>query len=169
MNAPVTCETLPASTDLLAPRPHAATVPARARGTTAGIGQRLRSRAFNAIFLGYTFLFVLSAYPLLLWPSRRPIARASTPSGSATGGSPLGVGASTRSRGVVRKSVTRSAPMSRRSSSSARFRALRLDDHRTARRHLGLGPEDVEGRQRAQLEGPLVLLVRVLRQVERLL
>lgn len=76
MNAPVTCEPLPASTDLLALRPHAAQVSARALRTTAGIGQRLRSHAFNAIFLGYTFLFVLSAYPLLLWPSRRPLARA---------------------------------------------------------------------------------------------
>ncbi|MCW5773627.1 MAG: 1-acyl-sn-glycerol-3-phosphate acyltransferase [Rhodospirillaceae bacterium] len=41
-----------------------------------GRGERLRSRLFNAVFLGFTFLFVLSAYPLLLLPSRRPLARA---------------------------------------------------------------------------------------------
>ena len=76
MNAPTTCETLPAPASLLAPRPVAAQLPARTHAATAGFGQKLRSHAFNAIFLGFTFLFVLSAYPLLLWPSRRPIARA---------------------------------------------------------------------------------------------
>ena len=35
-----------------------------------------RSRIFNPLFLGYTFLFVLSVYPLLLARTRRPLARA---------------------------------------------------------------------------------------------
>ena len=74
MNTPA-CEPLPASTGLLPPLPQAAQMPARSR-SAAGLGQRLRSQAFNAIFLTYTFLFVLSTYPLLLWPSRRPLARA---------------------------------------------------------------------------------------------
>jgi len=76
MTAYIPCDPLPASTGRLAPRPHTAQAPTHPRGTSAGIGQRLRSHAFNTVFLGYTFLFVLSAYPLLLWPSRRPIARA---------------------------------------------------------------------------------------------
>jgi 1-acyl-sn-glycerol-3-phosphate acyltransferase len=50
--------------------------PARPSAADEGFALRLRSRLFNAFFLGYTFLFVLSIYPLLLWPTRRPLARA---------------------------------------------------------------------------------------------
>lgn len=48
----------------------------KARATETGFALRLRSRIFNALFLGYTFLFVLAVYPLLLARTRRPIARA---------------------------------------------------------------------------------------------
>jgi len=42
----------------------------------AGFATRLRSRVFNVLFLGYTFIFVLAVYPLLLAKTRRPLARA---------------------------------------------------------------------------------------------
>lgn len=44
--------------------------------TSEPFGLRLRSRLFNAAFLAYTLLFVAAAYPLLLAPRRRPLARA---------------------------------------------------------------------------------------------
>lgn len=73
MPAPVTCEPIAANhTMVYAPAPY----PARPAANTEALGLRLRSRFFNALFLGYTFFFVLSVYPLLLWPTRRPIARA---------------------------------------------------------------------------------------------
>ncbi len=65
----------------LASQPFAAASPPTARlaGALAPNavkwGRVLRSRLFNAIFLLYTVLSVLSVYPLLLWPSRRPLAR----------------------------------------------------------------------------------------------
>jgi 1-acyl-sn-glycerol-3-phosphate acyltransferase len=49
---------------------------ARDSAPVESLGRRLRSRLFNAVFLAYTFVFVLSVYPLLLWPRRRPLARA---------------------------------------------------------------------------------------------
>jgi len=42
----------------------------------AALVTRLRSRVFNVLFLGYTFIFVLAVYPLLLARTRRPLARA---------------------------------------------------------------------------------------------
>jgi 1-acyl-sn-glycerol-3-phosphate acyltransferase len=65
---------MPAS-DAVALHP-AAPVPRHLSAHGGGFGLRLRSRAFNVVFLTYTFLFVLSVYPLLLLPSRRPVARA---------------------------------------------------------------------------------------------
>lgn len=50
-------------------------VPPQPAAARASFGLRLRSRAFNALFLGYTFFFVLAVYPLLAWPTRRPLAR----------------------------------------------------------------------------------------------
>lgn len=74
MPAPLACESIALNGAVaLAP---AATLPARPAATDESFALRLRSRLFNALFLGYTFFFVLSAYPLLLWPTRRPIARA---------------------------------------------------------------------------------------------
>jgi 1-acyl-sn-glycerol-3-phosphate acyltransferase len=73
MPAPLAVQTVPAAAALSLPAPH---VPARPAARGESLGLRLRSRLFNGIFLTYTFLFVLSVYPLLLWPSRRPIARA---------------------------------------------------------------------------------------------
>jgi len=68
------------SQTLTAPEASAALPPASLAGDISASAvcwrRKLRSRLFNAIFLSYTFLFVLSVYPLLLWPSRRPIARA---------------------------------------------------------------------------------------------
>ena len=48
----------------------------RQSAAAESFGLKLRSRIFNALFLGYTFLFVLAVYPLLLWPTRHPLARA---------------------------------------------------------------------------------------------
>ncbi|HEY7607862.1 MAG TPA: lysophospholipid acyltransferase family protein [Alphaproteobacteria bacterium] len=56
--------------------PAAAPIAVPARRDALALGIALRSRLFNGVFLAYTFLFVLSVYPLLLWPSRRPLARA---------------------------------------------------------------------------------------------
>jgi 1-acyl-sn-glycerol-3-phosphate acyltransferase len=63
---------LPSSAPMAVRAPDAARAPAPAEG----FGLRLRSRVFNVTFLAYTFLFVLSVYPLLLWPGRGPLARA---------------------------------------------------------------------------------------------
>ena len=73
MPAPLAYQTI-AAADAVASAPAA---PASALAPPAGdLGAKLGSRVFNAAFLGYTFLFVLAAYPLLLWPTRRPLARA---------------------------------------------------------------------------------------------
>jgi 1-acyl-sn-glycerol-3-phosphate acyltransferase len=74
MPTPLAAQTLAVNDVIALPpgSPIVATAPARA----AGIGLKLRSRIFNTVFLAYTFLFVLSVYPLLLWPRRRPLARA---------------------------------------------------------------------------------------------
>lgn len=53
-----------------------APLPARPTEASPGFALRVRSYFFNAVFLGYTFLFVLCIYPLLLCPTRRPLARA---------------------------------------------------------------------------------------------
>jgi len=74
MPAPLACQPIPATELAFAPR---ASLPAPVNAApAASFGLKLRSRIFNVLFLGYTFLFVLSMYPLLLWPSRRPITRA---------------------------------------------------------------------------------------------
>lgn len=72
MPSPLAYETAPAQAAIPVP-PLAARAPAAA---TNRFGLRPRSRLFNGIFLTYSFLFVLSVYPLLLWPNRRPLARA---------------------------------------------------------------------------------------------
>src|SRR5688572_10086383 len=74
MTAPLAYQTMPAS-DAVALNT-AAPVPAHLSASGCSLALRLRSRIFNAVFLAYTFLFVLSVYPLLLLPSRRPTARA---------------------------------------------------------------------------------------------
>lgn len=79
MPAALAYQTAPA-TEALAP-PSSAPLAVRAPAARAPVpaerfGLRLRSGVFNVTFLAYTFLFVLSVYPLLLWPSRRPLARA---------------------------------------------------------------------------------------------
>jgi 1-acyl-sn-glycerol-3-phosphate acyltransferase len=71
MTAPAASSSIAVSRVLGAPSA-ARRAPARASAP----GGALRSHAFNAIFLAYTFLFVLCAYPLLLLPSRTPLARA---------------------------------------------------------------------------------------------
>lgn len=53
-----------------------ASLPLRPPAAADSIGLTLCSRLFNVLFLAYTFFFVLSIYPLLLWPTRRPLARA---------------------------------------------------------------------------------------------
>ena len=74
MPAPLACESIALNgTVALTP---ATALPARHEAPRERFTLRLRSRLFNAVFLGYTFLFVLSVYPLLLWPTRRPLARA---------------------------------------------------------------------------------------------
>ena len=74
MPTPLACQPIAVDSALVyAP---AAPLPARTTAGAARLGLKLRSRMFNALFLGYTFLFVLSVYPLLLWPTRRPLARA---------------------------------------------------------------------------------------------
>ena len=68
-------ETSPAAPALsapLAPLPKALDIAAEQPGPLV----RARSRVFNVLFLGYTFLFVLAVYPLLLARTRRPLARA---------------------------------------------------------------------------------------------
>lgn len=68
-------ETVPATPALstpLAPLPKASAIAAEQQSQLA----RLRSRVFNVLFLGYTFLFVLAVHPLLLARTRRPLARA---------------------------------------------------------------------------------------------
>ena len=72
MPAPLAYQSATASETIA--RMSAASLPAPTAAESVGV--KLRSRLFNAIFLGYTFLFVLSVYPLLLWPRRRPLARA---------------------------------------------------------------------------------------------
>jgi 1-acyl-sn-glycerol-3-phosphate acyltransferase len=72
MPAPLAYQTVPHDAVALPPAPSAA----QAHPVRESLGLRLRSRLFNGIFLTYTFLFVLSAYPLLLAPTRRPLARA---------------------------------------------------------------------------------------------
>jgi 1-acyl-sn-glycerol-3-phosphate acyltransferase len=47
-----------------------------ANADAAPLGVAVRSRAFNAVFMAYTVVFVLACYPLLLAPTRRPLARA---------------------------------------------------------------------------------------------
>jgi 1-acyl-sn-glycerol-3-phosphate acyltransferase len=74
MPAPIASQPVPAhAAHAFAP---AAPFPVRPAATHETLTLKLRSRLFNAIFLGYTFLFVLAAYPLLLAPTRRPLARA---------------------------------------------------------------------------------------------
>jgi 1-acyl-sn-glycerol-3-phosphate acyltransferase len=53
-----------------------ANAPLGKRRAGGNVALELRSRFFNGVFLAYTFLFALSVYPLLLWPNRRPLARA---------------------------------------------------------------------------------------------
>jgi 1-acyl-sn-glycerol-3-phosphate acyltransferase len=74
MPAPIACQ--PVAADGAHAFAPAAPFPLRPATTEESRALKLRSRLFNAIFLGYTFLFVLAAYPLLLAPTRRPIARA---------------------------------------------------------------------------------------------
>jgi 1-acyl-sn-glycerol-3-phosphate acyltransferase len=73
MPARLACQPIPATELAFASR---APPPAQIAAPAAGFGLKLRSRLFNVVFLAYTFFFVLSVYPLLLWPNRRPIARA---------------------------------------------------------------------------------------------
>src|SRR6185436_2119067 len=75
MPASLACQSLAPKepTAVLPAAPALAPVPVR---VSADASPRLRSAVFNVVFLAYTFLFVLSVYPLLLWPSRRPLARA---------------------------------------------------------------------------------------------
>lgn len=74
MPAPIACESIAMNrAAALAP---AAAIPARLAAAEESFALRLRSRLFNTLFLGYTLLFVLSVYPLLLWPTRRPLAHA---------------------------------------------------------------------------------------------
>jgi 1-acyl-sn-glycerol-3-phosphate acyltransferase len=75
MNAPAPCYPAAAAPGS-APVPAGFPAPATPDAPWAGLALRLRSRVFNALFIAYTFLFVLSAYPLLLASSRRPLARA---------------------------------------------------------------------------------------------
>jgi 1-acyl-sn-glycerol-3-phosphate acyltransferase len=72
MPAPLAYQAVPHDAVALPPTPSAT----HAHSVRESLGLRLRSRLFNGIFLTYTFLFVLSAYPLLLAPTRRPLARA---------------------------------------------------------------------------------------------
>jgi 1-acyl-sn-glycerol-3-phosphate acyltransferase len=74
MPAPLACQPLAADAALAFAPP--ASLPACPSAGNESFALKLRSRLFNAVFLGYTFLFVLTAYPLLLWPTRRPLARA---------------------------------------------------------------------------------------------
>ncbi len=64
--APETAMTLPGAAAITAPPVESA----------RALSLKLRSRLFNGVFLAYTFLFVLSVYPLLMIPSRRPLAHA---------------------------------------------------------------------------------------------
>ena len=74
MPAPLACEPIALNATVgFAP---AAAIAARTPASDESFLLRLRSRLFNALFVGYTFFFVLSVYPLLLWPTRRPLARA---------------------------------------------------------------------------------------------
>ncbi len=70
MPAPLTYAPTIATDAVETLRPTGAAAPAK------GLALKLRSRVFNGAFLAYTFLFVLAVYPLLLWPGRRPLARA---------------------------------------------------------------------------------------------
>jgi 1-acyl-sn-glycerol-3-phosphate acyltransferase len=74
MPAPAAAQTL--ALNDIAGLPPAPPVPVAPPARAASFGLKLRSRIFNAAFLAYTFVFVLTVYPLLLWPRRRPIARA---------------------------------------------------------------------------------------------
>lgn len=74
MPAPLACQTIAVDHAVAYAPP--APLPARPAREAGGFALTLRSRAFNALFLGYTFCFVLAVYPLLLWPARRPLARA---------------------------------------------------------------------------------------------
>ncbi len=71
MPAPIACQ--PVAFDNAA---DTAPFPAPPAAPAETLGLKLRSRLFNTLFIGSSFLFVLSAYPLLLWPTRRPVARA---------------------------------------------------------------------------------------------
>jgi 1-acyl-sn-glycerol-3-phosphate acyltransferase len=74
MPAPLACQPITADGALaFAP---SASLPARPTAGDESLTLKLRSRLFNALFLGYTFLLVLAVYPLLLSPTRRPLARA---------------------------------------------------------------------------------------------